>query len=110
MTGHWVALWVAAALLSGVALHEGAHALAAAVVADRWTLAWREPAVYAEYDGVEGARPYLVAAAPLVAGGVAGVAALVTVGPPRLSPGAVPWLAVTTTLVGGGLDEFRFGS
>jgi len=65
------------------ALHELTHGLAAAVLAEGWTVDWRALEVHADYpDGAW--RSWAVAAAPLLVGCVAGLSYwLLANGPPN---------------------------
>lgn len=104
----WLALGVAGALVGGVVVHELGHAVAAAVVAEDWTVDWREPATYATYADDATWEPQLVAVTPLLAGLAWLVALLLGGGLPTDTWAGLPWLAGAVIVVGGGLDEFRF--
>jgi len=107
MNPPWIALGVAATLVGGVVLHELAHGLAAALFAERWTIDWREPATYAEYDDATW-EPYAVGGAPYLIALVWLVGLLVGGGLPGDAWAALPWLGGGVVVVGGGFDEFRF--
>jgi len=90
------------------ALHELTHGLAAAVLAEGWAVDWRALEVAADYPDGSAWRSWVVAAAPLVVGCVAGLSYWVYASG---APGAVGLALVPGYLwytFGGWTAEFRF--
>lgn len=102
-----VAAIAGAAVPAAVALHELTHVLVAAMLGHDWSVDVRALEVTVNYGGPVW-HSWLVAAAPLIVGCVAGLSYWALAGGP---PGALGLALVPGYLwytFGGGLDEYRF--